>query len=85
MSYWLKGGIIGLIVGILLTILLIVFSPTICGQFISEVESVYQSQGIACNYNLIKNLFLAIPVISALIGVIIGFIVGKIKQNKNGK
>jgi len=90
-SYWLRGGVIGLIIGIILLIIGYILPLLICPDFF-RVGPVYPTNQPIC-FSLISNPLrthapfptILLPwiifiLILALLGSLIGFIVGKIKQ-----
>lgn len=73
MKAWLKGGVIGLFVGIALLLLILLSDFTLTCKFDINKEF--------CGF---LTMILAIPiiVISPIVGMIIGVIIGKIKSKK---
>ena len=70
-NYWLSGGLIGLVVGILLLLTILNPQTKYCNNLISEFE---------CTSMVINRFYcIFVALISTIIGAIIGFIIGKIK------
>jgi len=87
-SYWLKGGIIGLVISLLIT-LSTMFMPVYCIGLSQDGTGCVSPTGIdAWKYNF-NSLFddtfgiIILFIVSLfIIGAIIGWIYGKIKQRK---
>jgi len=79
LPYWLKGGIIGLIVGIVVVLINLIKNKfQFCYTLISEIGGF----GIITICDYIWRDYVLPFLIIVLIGIVIGFIVGKIKQSK---
>mgnify|MGYP001560911697 FL=1 len=89
-SYWLKGGIIGLVIAILF-IILSLFIPTKCIGLTEDGQACTPPKGIeSITFNLNSLLYaldkiLLLILLLIVIGSIIGFIYGKIKSRKKSK
>tara|TARA_Y100000310_G_scaffold275128_1_gene291539 strand:- start:5413 stop:5655 length:243 start_codon:yes stop_codon:yes gene_type:complete len=80
MKAWIKGGLIGAVIGVLYLILSNLFGLNFC-MFSKEKCGL---EGAVFLFSLIYNWYeyLFILIIFLLIGAIIGWIVGKIKSRK---
>jgi len=90
-SYWLKGGVIGLVLEIIIVGLLTIQKYLFCKQIICFYQ-VFNLAGTVCmncndsaDFSVSLILILGITIVSILIGSIIGWIVGKIKSRNNSK
>jgi len=90
MKSWLKGGIIGVITSLLITLGIVIFAPAVSFlslEFLFPNELCYfithcSGEGcIACTY--LNPLVMFIELF--LIGVVIGWIVGKVKNRNEVK
>lgn len=78
MKDWLKGGLIGGIIGICLH-LLFNFGPLIIG-YLSNSRNILEISNMTLSYNVIRIIIYLI--IGFVIGALIGLIINKIKGRK---
>lgn len=75
-SYWLRGGIIGLFIGIILEVI-----GTICFPFAGFPSQCPPTIILHLPLISLSNLgYIALILVSIIIGTVIGFIIGKIKS-----
>lgn len=75
---WLKGGLIGEVIGVVLHLLLN-FGPLIIGTLTNNAQIMSMSN-INISYNVIR--IIVYFIIGSVFGALIGWIVGKIKEKK---